>query len=448
MKSILSELRNEVLRRIKPKPEERERLRTVADSLLSRIENLAQSEKIRCAPVLVGSAARGTWLSGDHDLDIFLAIPPNEDLNRALELARKVAPIYEEKYAEHAYVHAIIDGFDIDLVPCFHLESASCMKSAVDRTPFHNKYVTSRIKGLEDEVLLIKQFMKGAGVYGSELRIGGFSGYLAELLILHYDSFLAALEAASSWKPGEIIDLEGHSSRSHQEPLVVIDPIDPSRNVAAALTLDKMMQFTAASRCFLRQPALNFFFPPEQRPLSDQELLEYIEERSSLFILIEFSSPNVVDDVLFPQLRKAEQSIRALIERQEFSVLRSDVGCYGIKAFILLELDVWALPNVRRSIGPPVWVEMHLDRFISSHPSPLSGPYIENGHAIVEIPRKFTRVQDLLLKEMARLSLGKHISEEICQGYNIYIGAELARIKDIDFRIFLADYMMAKTRII
>jgi tRNA nucleotidyltransferase (CCA-adding enzyme) len=398
-------------------------------------------------PTLVGSAARDTWLAGDHDLDIFLAIPPDEELGQALELARQVAPEYEEKYAEHAYVHATMDGFDIDLVPCFHLESAACMKSAVDRTPFHNRYVASRVKGLEDEVLILKQFMKGLGVYGSELRVGGFSGYLVELLILRYGSFSALLEDAVLWRPGKIIDLEGHSKRSHIDPLIVIDPVDPNRNVAAALTLDKMMQFVAASRCFLSHPSLDFFFPPGQEPISDQELLECIEHRATHILLVEFSSPKIVDDVLFPQLRKAEASMRALLERHEFSVLRSDVGCYGSKSFILLELDVWVLPNIQRNIGPPVWDEMHTRRFVSSHASPLSGPYIENGRAVVEIPRKYTRAWELIGSGMTELSLGKHIGKEIGQKYYIYMGAELARIKDNDFRIFLANYLKAKTRI-
>ena len=91
-------------------------------------------------------------------------------LDAALEIARIVAPEHEEKYAEHAYVHARVNGFDVDLVPCYLVEDASKLKSAVDRTPFHTKYVASKIVGLEGDVLLLKQFLKGIGVYGSELK--------------------------------------------------------------------------------------------------------------------------------------------------------------------------------------------------------------------------------------------------------------------------------------
>ncbi|MDD1758621.1 MAG: CCA tRNA nucleotidyltransferase, partial [Methanotrichaceae archaeon] len=176
-------------------------------------------------------------------------------------------------------------------------------------------------------------------------------------------------------------------------------------------------------------------------------LFDCFEKRASRFLLIEFSAPQVVEDVLFPQLRKAEGSIRALLQRQEFSVLRSDVGHNADKAFILIELDVWELPRVRRRVGPPVWEAIHLSRFISFHPSPLSGPHIENGHAVVEVTRKYTTARDLLQSELASLSLGKHLNKEIRKGYNIYVGPELAQIKDEGFRVFLANYLEAKVMI-
>ena len=287
-------------------------------AIIARIENLAKERDISLKAMLVGSAARGTWLSGDHDLDIFLGVPPEGDLGAALEIARLTAHDHEEKYAEHAYVHAQMDGFEVDLVPCYLVDDAARLLSAVDRTPFHTKYVSIRITGKEDDVLLLKQFMKGVNVYGSELKVGGFSGYLTELLVLCYGSFVAVLQAASSWRPGQRLDLEGHGKERHDEPLIVVDPVDPRRNVAAALTLDKMLQFAGAARSFLAEPKLDFFFPPSQSPLSDEELIAQINERGTMPILLEFAAPDVVEDVLYPQLRKAEASIKALLERNGF----------------------------------------------------------------------------------------------------------------------------------
>jgi tRNA nucleotidyltransferase (CCA-adding enzyme) len=416
-------------------------------SIIARIEDLARERDLSLKAMLVGSAARGTWLSGDHDLDIFLGVPPGCDLGAALEIARRVAPDHEEKYAEHAYVHARMDGFEVDLVPCYLVEDAAHLLSAVDRTPFHTKYVGSRIIGREDDVLLLKQFMKGVNVYGSELRVGGFSGYLAELLVLCYGSFADVLQAANAWRPGQRLDLEGHGIARHSEPLIMVDPVDPARNVAAALTLDKMLQFAGAARSFLAEPKLDFFFPASLDPLSDEELIALINARGTMPILLEFAAPDVVEDVLYPQLRKAEGSIKALIERNGFSLLRSDVSTYRDRALMLFEMQVWQLSKTCPRIGPPAWEADHLSRFLAAHPRPLSGPYIANGKVVVEEARQYTSARDLLAEEIANLSLGKHLSASIREGHNIYAGRELLSIKDEGFRIFLAHYFQAKFRI-
>jgi len=397
--------------------------------------------------MLVGSAARGTWLAQDHDLDIFLGVPEKGDLGKAMELARLVAPEYEERYAEHPYVHARVDGFEVDLVPCYLVDDASRLRSAVDRTPFHTRYVVARISGLEDEVLLLKQFLKGIGVYGSELKTGGFSGYLAELLVIHYRSFAGVLRAASLWRPNTVLDLEEKGRKRHDEPLTVVDPVDPNRNVAAALRLDKMLLFSAAARSFLSQPGLDFFFPPEYEPLSDEEVQARMDARGTMPIILEFEAPDVVEDILYPQLRKAEESIRALLTRNGFFVLRSDVFAYLDMAVMLFEMEVWVQSRACCRLGPPVWEAEHADRFLAAHPHPLSGPYIKEGRVVVEESRQHTTARDLLAAELEGLSLGKHLSRAIRQGHKIYAGQEILKISDREFRIFLARYLDARAPI-
>lgn len=436
-----------MLGQIKPNPSEKERMMATSKAIISRIESLAEERGLRVRAMLVGSAARDTWLAGAHDLDIFLAVPVDDDLGAALELARQIAPQYVEKYAEHPYVHAMIDGFEVDLVPCYLVDDASHLKSAVDRTPFHTRYVEKRIVGKEDDVLLLKQFMKGVKVYGSELRVGGFSGYLAELLVLHYGSFASVLQNASTWKPGLCIDPEGHGTVHHDEPMIVVDPVDPGRNVAAALTKDKMLLFASAARSFMVQPKVGFFFPLPVVPLSDEQLKAHMDARSTMPILIEFAAPDVVEDVLFPQLRKAESTIKALLDRHGFTLLRSDVSSYRDRAVMLFEMEVWQLSRACRRMGPPVWQADHISRFLAAHPEPLSGPYIIDGRVAIEEARQHTTAQDLLESEIKKLSMGKHLSVSILGGHNIYVGQELLNIPDEGFRIFLAEYYRPKYQI-
>ncbi|MFZ3111676.1 MAG: CCA tRNA nucleotidyltransferase, partial [Methanothrix sp.] len=344
-----------MLSQVRPSPKERERLRLISREIIAKIERLAEERGMVLQAMLVGSAARDTWLAQDHDLDIFLGVPENSDLSEAMELARLVAPEHEERYAEHPYVHALVEGFEVDLVPCYLVDDASRLKSAVDRTPFHTRYIIARIAGLEDDVLLLKQFLKGIGVYGSELKTGGFSGYLAELLVILYRSFPDVLRAASHWRPDTVLNLEGEGKRLRDEPLTVVDPVDPNRNVAAALTLDKMLLFSAASRSFLNRPSLEFFFPPEDEPLSDEEAQAMMDARGTMPIILQFQAPDVVEDVLYPQMRKAEESIRALLTRNGFVILRSDALAYRDSAVMLFEMEVWELSRACRRVGPPVW---------------------------------------------------------------------------------------------
>jgi tRNA nucleotidyltransferase (CCA-adding enzyme) len=165
-------------------------------------------------------------------------------------------------------------------------------------------------------------------------------------------------------------------------------------------------------------------------------------------LLLDFEAPTMVEDVIFPQLRKAEQSIRAMFKRDGFSVLRSDVDCHPVdgvgRARMLFELDVWELPRIIRRQGPPIWEAEHLSRFLSSHPQPSSGPYIEDGRAIVEVQRKYILASDLLEKEVGTLSLGRHLNAQVQKGHNIYVGPELVQVSDQGFRTFMAGYLAAR----
>ena len=436
-----------VLSRIRPTDQEKQKLSVLADSLISMVNAISKVEGLDISAILVGSTARNTWLSGEHDLDIFMMFPPDVSREylkeKGLYVARKMAEkaqSSEERYAEHPYINAIFDGYEVDLVPAFGVASASEIKSAVDRTPFHNRFVLSRIQGLEDDVLLLKQFLKGCGVYGSELKTHGFSGYLVELLVIYYGSFEQVLVAACEWKPGLKIDLEQHSSASvtHADAMVVIDPTDPARNVAAALSLDNMCIFIDSAREFLEDPDASFFSLRVVEPLEDIEFKSIMHVRGTSLIAIEFTSPDEVDDVLFPQLHKMEDSVREMLERYDFCVYNSGVWA-DKKAILVFELESSGLPTLKKHAGPNVWMEEHVASFKSKYTgsNALSNVYIRNGKYMVEIQRKFTHVKELLESELPKCGLGKHVALSIKKGYHVLENEQILNIKENDFREFL-----------
>ncbi|MBC8522085.1 MAG: CCA tRNA nucleotidyltransferase, partial [Methanomicrobia archaeon] len=419
----------EVIARIRPDEEEKRQVKAVIGIIIAKINKKALEMGIEAHAISVGSTARNTWISGEADIDIFIMFPAEmseEDLKeKGLALAKSVSDRYEERYASHPYIHAYFydaEGrteHEADLVPCFSVKDASLLKSAVDRTPFHNEYVTKRIPGLEEEVLLLKQFLKSAGIYGSEQRRKGFSGYLCELLVLRYSSFAALLRNASKWQYGERIEIEGGGKYKGEDALIVIDPVDPNRNVAAAVSPDSFCRLIDAARDFLACPDASFFAMEKKKEMSRAEFVKCVEERGTEFVMVLFEAPDVVEDILFPQLRKAEASVANLIERNGFTVYRSDVSVEGEKAFLIFELLVWNLPQVKKHVGPPVTSKYHSEQFKSKYKPFSFRKRIENGRYVVEVERKYTDVVGLLKNELRSCSLGKQVSESIDRGYEV-----------------------------
>ncbi|MGB2842374.1 MAG: CCA tRNA nucleotidyltransferase [Halobacteriota archaeon] len=438
----------EVIARIRPDEEEKRQVKAVADLIIAKINKKALEMGIEAHAISVGSTARNTWISGEADIDIFIMFPAEmseEDLKeKGLALAKSVSDRYEERYASHPYIHAYFydaEGrteHEADLVPCFSVKDASLLKSAVDRTPFHNEYVTKRIQGLEEEVLLLKQFLKSAGIYGSEQRRKGFSGYLCELLVLRYSSFAALLRNASKWQYGERIEIEGGGKYKGEDALIVIDPVDPNRNVAAAVSPDSFCRLIDAARDFLTCPDASFFAMEKKKEMSRAEFMKCVEERGTEFVMVLFEAPDVVEDILFPQLRKAEASVTNLIERNGFTVYRSDVSVEGDKAFLIFELLVWNLPQVKKHVGPPVTSKYHSEQFKSKYKPFSFRKRIENGRYVVEVERKYTDVVGLLKNELRSCSLGKQVSESIDKGYDVLRNEEIKFFKGVGY--FFRDY--------
>jgi len=197
-----------------PKPEEEERLSSVARDVLRSVDATFAGVEGFVRATLEGSAAKGTWIRARPEVDVFVHFSPNvsrerlekmvvERGSRALEA---LGARWRLRYADHPYVEGFICEVTVNVVGCYATEPGKWL-SPVDRTPYHTRYVLSRLDDrLKAEVRLAKAFMRGIGVYGAELRVGGFSGYLVELLVLWYGSFLALLRDGASWRPGKVID--------------------------------------------------------------------------------------------------------------------------------------------------------------------------------------------------------------------------------------------------
>jgi len=417
-----------VLPRIKPSKEER----AFVDGLMRELEELAgeiiEELGLDVRPYFVGSLAKDTYLAGDHDIDLFLAFPletPLEELReKGLELGKAIAErldSHELAYAEHPYVRARYMGVKIDLVPCYDVKSWRDVRTAVDRSILHTRWVNEHLNGRNDEVRLLKRFLKGIGAYGSEIYVRGFSGYLAEILVIKYGSFLEALEKADLILKQKVIDPAGWLKREPKiamktirreadadRPIIVIDPVDPRRNVAANLGWEKYGKFYFKARTFLESPSREFFFPKKPKM---GDYLEELRQKGTHLVTLIFDKPDLMDDILLPQLERSARGFEKALKREGFGVLGWDVGYSREKAFIMLELDRIERGRVMIKPGPEFFTERAADFYRKNERVWLRGKRL---YAEKRVKENIVDVISEFL-EKNQVALGKGIRENVKQ---------------------------------
>ncbi len=421
---------------VDPAPEERTALNDAIETLRERATAAITDRSVDAEVIHVGSTARDTWVSGDRDIDIFIRFPTTTDRSQlhdiGLAIGRDVLPDPREEYAEHPYVTGEFDGFDVDIVPCYDVPSAAEIRSAVDRTPFHDQYLSARLTpDLASDVRLVKGFCSGIGVYGSDLRTRGFSGYLTELLTLEYGGAQALLEATTNWTPPVHIDPEDHAATSFDDPLVVIDPTDPNRNVAAVLSAESLARFQHHARQFLADPALEIFMPSQAPSMTPATLRDHLDQRATTAVGIVFELPDLIEDDLYPQLRTSRRSVVAGLERAGFDVFRATADAVDRTGILLLELAVDCRPAVERHEGPPVHVSPHAQTFFEKYAddSAVYGPFIADDRYIVERPREHQTAVDWLDSDaLLEVSHGAAIAEALDQHRELIIGTDLVSL--------------------
>ncbi|ABR56832.1 tRNA cytidylyltransferase [Methanococcus aeolicus Nankai-3] len=361
--------------------------------------------------IQVGSTARNTHLKNDYDIDIFVRFEKGTDKellkNIVLECGKTVIQKLGGKcwveYAEHPYLSAKVDKYDIDIVPCYKLEWGDKIISAVDRTPLHNEFLINKLKTkynieLIQDIKLLKKFLKGIGVYGSDLKTKGFSGYLCELLIIYYGGFINLLKESQYWKLGQKIILPDiyklYNLKDDYEfidipnqPLIVYDPTDINRNVAAALGNENFCKFLYYSNLFLKNPSKDYFYD------YDAKVAKNINNRDmgELLTLVINRPKNIVEDVIYPQMEKLQNSINVILKEHDFKYIR--YGNYADENYCYLswEFTVYMLPNVHVKVGPPVYYGNRAYQFAEKYDK----CFIDGCNVCAFVERKYKTVYEL-----------------------------------------------------
>lgn len=276
MKYVLKSIRAEII----PRKQAQEHLNKVCREIINRVNKSARKARIDAELVVGGSVAKNTWLPGIHDIDTFLLFNYKKFHKKGRELSNYAERILKDTFEEVKQLHGSRDyfqtkfeGFEIEIIPVLKLKKPKEMVNITDVSPLHVKWVakkTRKNKMLANDIRVAKKFFKAAKMYGAESFIQGFSGHVIEVLVITFGSFEKLLRAVRQWEKGQIIDPENYYKNRDEmmrkmnasklvSPLLVVDPVQPERNAAAALDDKNFYRLIKRAKDFARRPSLKFF---------------------------------------------------------------------------------------------------------------------------------------------------------------------------------------------
>ena len=403
-------LEDDIIERIRPSEEEYGRVKASADRLQGMVESYIRDHGIDARTCFVGSFAKGTFLS-NNDLDLFILFPvdfPKKEMERfCLRMGEDLID-GKRSYAEHPYSSGTFEGLDIDLVPCYDIDSTEHLMTPVDRSPFHTRYVLSKVDpAMCDQIRLTKRFMKGIGTYGAEPDTRGFSGYLCEILTIKYGGFRGLIENGKDWKTGTVIVIEERGP-DFDEPLVVYDPVDRTRNVASAVHSDTLDMFRRACNAYIGSPSEKFFFPAERSPMSRSELRKFADDKGLRLLTARFARPDIILENLQAQVWKTEY---ALWKKLDYCGLHVTSAVHSLdrEITIVFSLPVDELPETEKHMGPPVNIASSRSFLEKWKDNPYGEPFQENGRWYVMAKRPLTKASEILIRDAPVAGIGRDV---------------------------------------
>ena len=369
MKQLLSE----VIEAIKPDEKYQKEILGKANDIIRKINKNLRDAKA----ILGGSGAKETWLK-TFDADIFVKFnyPKYEDksdeLSGVMEKAlKKIYPKIARLHGSRDYFQIKDGKFTFEIIPILDIRKAEEAKNITDVSPLHSKFVLKH-KKMADEIRLTKQFCKANNIYGAESYMRGFSGYICEILTIHYGSFLSLVKNAAKWKDKVVIDIKKYykardifkemNKSKLASPLVVIDPVQKDRNAAAALSMEKFYLFKKKSTEFIKSPSKEFF---EIREFNISILKEKF--RKEKLILLEVFPLKRKEDISGAKLLKAFEFLKKELGKNDFGIIESNWHWDKKAAYFYFAFENRLLPETKEIAGPPVRIKFHYDKFMKKH---------------------------------------------------------------------------------
>ena len=371
------------------------------DDVLDSINSYIKKNKIIATASLGGSYAKNTHLKY-FDCDIFVKFDMQYKEKNLSIILEKILKTFKPMkiHGSRDYFKFIKKGITFEIVPVLDVGGPSEAQNVTDVSPLHVDWVRTHIKKLHDDVRLSNLFCKANGLYGAESYINGFSGYILEVLTIHYGGFKKLLKGVTEWRPKQCIDVEGFYHSRHDisrrlnkaklhSPLIIIDPVQPNRNIAASLSNERFSQFILAARLFLQKPS-KLFFKKKEFKLSEVKKKAKLLDCS--LVMLNITPLQSKRDVVGSKLLKAFLFIQTQLENCDFNVLDSGWS-WSKKTFFWFLVFPNKLSKYEKHPGPLVYSS---NEFFKPFTKKYKDYIIENFRIYVLRKRKFYKLKDVI----------------------------------------------------
>ena len=412
-----------------PSLSKQKKLEKISKEIQNQISNFNDKRVLKV--IIGGSFAKGTWLENDTDIDFFVMIDPMvqrfefEELGKSVGFYALKKYIPYLRYSEHPYVEGNVNGIRINIVPCYKVEKNN-WRSAADRSPFHTIFMGTKLNEfLKGEVRVLKKFLKSIGIYGSQISISGFSGYVTEVLVLNYGSFKNVLQAFANLTPNYVVSLyppDKQAVEKFESPIIIIDPIDSNRNLGAAISKECLSKFVLASRLFLKSPSKQFFIKPHR---SNTKKISYI---SSNLLIIDFKIQKRSPDILWGQLNKKLTSISKQLLTTGFEIVKKFCFTDEVeRAVLIFMIKFPILSKINLNSGPKIFLKSETDSFIKKRIKKSIMIWTDDMRIVSIEQRKMTSIKQYasqIIQNDIDSGSQNGISLDLKNGYSIYMANE------------------------
>jgi tRNA nucleotidyltransferase (CCA-adding enzyme) len=330
--------------------------------------------------------------------------------------------IIERVHGSRDYFQFCKKKLDYEIIPVLkiHASNYASAENVTDLSPEHVAWVekyTDKNPLLNDEIRLMKQFMKTAKVYGAESYINGFSGHIVDILVIHYGSFLSLIKKFASLYNSKlddalIIDHENNMKNPLKElnqskisPLIIIDPIQKDRNAAAALNKEKLLDFVSSCKSFLDSPSKDFFivkkFDLESEIMSRVKKLrdkkdvfkDKFKDKFSLIIISAYPHEGS-RDIMGTKILKTYEDLKKQLLLNDFTIC-ADFWHYYVddnSGNICFIFKNEKLSTMIEQAGPPLNIHDDVDNFRRKHEK----TYVKGNRIFSLVKRRYLLPEELL----------------------------------------------------